>query len=426
MRLHNRLFIIAFLLMWLILGGLLYQFGGRDYWLWGGLLVAGLPAFLFARLITQWGIPATQNAEKLADKSEEQLNLSQGRQQQLEALLGALESGVLLVDAHGQVIRCNRAAEKLLKMAEKQLLGRTVAEVTRHHQLIELWQDCYASGEAGSLTLEFVRQKKPLFWQVSITPFSSASKHNYLLLIQDLTELRRLQIVRRDFVSNVSHELRTPLASVRAVVETLQDGALADPKTAHRFLGRAQVDLDTMTQTVEELQELARIESGQVPLQMEKLSITDLILPAVERFQPLAEREQVALSVDVSGKLPHLLADPNRISQVLTNLIHNSIKFTPSGGEIIIRAEKNKQMIELSVTDTGVGIPATDISRIFERFYKADRARSGGGTGLGLAIARHLVEAHGGKIWAKSKVGKGTVFTFSLPIDSAEDTELLG
>jgi two-component system phosphate regulon sensor histidine kinase PhoR len=243
------------------------------------------------------------------------------------------------------------------------------------------------------------------------------------LLIQDLSEVRHLQIVRRDFISNISHELRTPLASMKALVETLLDGAIEDPDMAIRFLSRANVEVDAMAQMVEELQELARIESGQVPLQLQSVTVSDLILPAFERMQTQAEGGQLGMVVNLPAKLPPVLADPARISQVLTNLISNAIKYTQPGGQISVRAKPHQNMVLIEVEDTGAGIPAKDLPRIFERFYKADRARTSGGTGLGLAIARHLVKVHGGEIWVKSKEKKGSTFYFTLPLAGVSSLE---
>ena len=176
------------------------------------------------------------------------------------------------------------------------------------------------------------------------------------------------------------------------------------------------IEIDTLTQLVQELLELSRIESGRVPLQLKSMTPHALLTPAIERMNLQAERGGLSLSLDCTLDLPEVKVDPERIEQVLVNLIHNAIKFTPPNGEIIVSAYQEGNKIGFKVKDSGVGIAPADLSRIFERFYKADRARSSGGTGLGLSIARHLVEAHGGRIWAESEVGKGSAFYFSIPI----------
>jgi two-component system phosphate regulon sensor histidine kinase PhoR len=223
-------------------------------------------------------------------------------------------------------------------------------------------------------------------------------------------------MVRQDFISNISHELRTPIASVKAIAETLNEGAIEDPSVAKDFLNKINAETDRLAQMVQELSELSRIESGEAPLQKRLFSIADAVEHAVDRLRPQADRAGLYTETNFVPNLPKVLADEDRIEQVLVNIIHNAIKFTPSGGKIVISTKRDNNNIMVSVTDTGIGIPADDLPRIFERFYKADKSRSGGGTGLGLAIARRIVEAHGGKIWAESVQGKGATFTFTLPV----------
>ena len=236
-----------------------------------------------------------------------------------------------------------------------------------------------------------------------------------------MTTQRKLETVRRDFVSNVSHELRTPLASLKALTETLQEGALNDPPAAQRFLSQMDDEIDNLTQMVQELLELSRIESGKVPLQKKLVDPLEVIEPAVQRMALQAQRSNLSLKIDCPEKLPQIDADSSRLQQVVVNLIHNAIKFTLPGGSIFVSALKGDKKIIFSIKDTGIGILPDDLNRIFERFYKADRARSGGGTGLGLSICRHLVEAHGGKIWAESRPGEGSTFSFSIPLADQQE-----
>lgn len=336
---------------------------------------------------------------------------------QFNTVLNTMADGVLITDSEGNVRLINPAATKLFDLPGESALTRSFAEVARHHQLIDLWQQCQSERREVTAAVEIGREQ---FLQVIVTPFDERGARGYLVILQDLTTVRHLQTVRRDFVSNISHELRTPLASLRVIIETLQDGAYDEPETAVRFLDRAASEIDVLTQMVEELLELSRIESGQVPLRLQETAVADLLLKPVDRLKPQAERGEIELILDLPGALPKVLADPERIHQVVTNLLHNAIKFTPAGGKITLQAYKDasENAVVISVHDTGIGIPKEDLGRIFERFYKSDRARtrSRGGTGLGLAISRHIVQVHNGRIWVTSKEHKGSSFYFTLPI----------
>ncbi len=354
---------------------------------------------------------------EMAEQLDERLTTLTQEQQLLTLVLNQMGDGLLFADSTGKVTLLNPAAARILNTQESVVIGRSVAEVVRHHELIDLWQRCRLSGREQSIAVEVGTD---LFLQAVITPFEDDDANGYLLILQDLTHIRHLQTIRRDFISNISHELRTPLASLRAVVETLQDGALDDPPAANRFLERAELEVDTLTQMVEELLELSRIESGQVPLKLARTAVPDLFFDPMERLQPQAERSQIEMVLNLPSGLPLVLADAARVQQVIANLLHNAIKFSSAGDKIMVCAElvNGETAVRFSVQDDGIGIPAADLPRIFERFYKSDRARtrSRGGTGLGLAIARHIVQAHNGRIWATSKEGKGSTFYFTLPV----------
>ena len=353
---------------------------------------------------------------QMGDQLRRQINNLADGNRRLNAVLDNMADGVLITNQMGQVSLMNAAARRLLKVSEadSEERGRSFAAIVRHHQLIELWQQARQSDEERVATLELSQQG--LFVQMTVTPLHTTEPNACLIILQDLTCIRQLETVRRDFISNISHELRTPLASLRALVETLRDTALDDPPATLRFLDRAETEVDSLTQMVQELLDLSSLESGRVPLRLQPVAVADILLPAIERFTPQAERAQIRLILDLPRGLPPILADPERIQQVVRNLIHNALKFTPAGGQITILATPHEDEVHISVQDTGIGISAQDLPRIFERFYKSDRSRQSGGTGLGLAIARHMVQAHGGRIWVKSKEHKGSTFTFTLPI----------
>jgi two-component system phosphate regulon sensor histidine kinase PhoR len=370
------------------------------------LSVTGLPE-------DENGLEDLSNAVKtLALTQQIRISSLDAKRAELAAVLDRMTDGVLIADAAGRVQFANPAAESLFEA--KNALGHTVAEVLRQHKLVEAWQRSRETGQPQEESVELSARRQ--FLQLVVLPDQQTG--GSLLLVQNLTRVRRLETVRRDFISNVSHELRTPLASLKALTETLRDGALEDPKAAHRFLGRIETEVDALTQMAQELLELTRIESGQVPLEFKAIPAASLLLSAADRMRAQAERAELVISLDVPQGITDVRADPSRLEQVLVNLIHNAVKFTRPGGEVVLSARTEGEVVRFAVRDTGVGIPVDDLERIFERFYKADRARSGSGTGLGLSIAMHIVEAHGGRIWAESEEGRGSTFYFTIPVAS--------
>ncbi|HEY4694181.1 MAG TPA: ATP-binding protein [Bellilinea sp.] len=355
----------------------------------------------------------SRSFEQVANQLNIRLEDFQEERGKLEAVLRHMTDAVLMIDSDGIVILANPAAELLFNTTVDQALGRSLIEVVRQYQLVELWRTSRESKKQQISTLETSPER--LFVQATATPLESSLPGSTLLVFQDLTRTRRLETVRRDFVSNVSHELRTPLASLKALTETLQEGALEDPPAARRFLQRMEDEIDNLTQMVRELLDLSRIESGRVPFDRRPVSPQFIITNAVERMRLQAERGGLTLQVEENAALPDVMADAERIEAVLVNLLHNAIKFTKPGGQIFVNSRLEDNQVIFSVRDTGQGINPQDQPRIFERFYKADQSRSGGGTGLGLSIARHTIEAHQGRIWLESVPGEGSTFSFSLP-----------
>ena len=312
--------------------------------------------------------------------------------------------------------------------------------------ILQLVQESVQTGSARSGEYEIARSGST--WRISVTPLehqprkrkihkseveggreleSDHAKSRYFAIaVEDLTELRRLERVRRDFIANISHELRTPLASVRLLVETLEEAIDTDPEKAQTFVEKIETEVQYLTDLVTELLELSRIESGNVPMAIEPVEAERLVREVMARMLPQAQRHRLDLHTEIEQGKTLVAADSKQIIRVLVNLVHNAIKYTPSGGTVIIgtalQAEGHAQ--SFFVRDTGVGIRPEDLPRIFERFYKVNRARSktdfigpgGGGSGLGLAIARHVIEAHAGRITAESTPGQGSTFTFTLPI----------
>ncbi len=330
------------------------------------------------------------------------------------SVLNNMNDGILVADQSGQVKLINNAAANLFSIEIHQAEKHSLVEVLRNHIIEGVWQNCMETQKFQTIDTEISPQHR--FIRCIATPLAPQLPGSVLLLFQDLTRIHQLEIIRQDFVSNVSHELRTPLASLKALVETLQDSALQDPTAANKFLERMDTEIDNLTQIVQELLELSKIESGRVPLEKRETTPNELLSKVAERMQLQVQRGKLDLIIDIQEKLPFIMVDINRMEQVLVNLVHNAIKFTLPGGKITLSAFQQNHEIIFSVEDTGIGIPPRDLERIFERFFKVDRARSEHGTGLGLSIARHLVEAHGGRIWAESVQTKGSSFFFSIPI----------
>ena len=341
---------------------------------------------------------------------------SQEARARLEAIFANLTDGVVIIDGEELVLGINGAALQMLGISVSSAIHQPFAEVVRDSDLIRLTKESMGRGETRSAQIEYARQGRA-FDAVAL-PVTGSEEHLGVVVIRDVTELRRLEQVRREFVANVSHELRTPLSSIRALVETLEAGAIDDPDVSTDFLSRIVGEVDRLTALVDELLDLARIESGRITLKLEAVAPSDLICGAVERFRTHVERARLSLVTEVPETLPLVLADRSRIEQVLLNLLHNATKFTPAGGTIWVRARASHGMIEIEVEDTGAGIPAADVPRVFERFFKLDRARRSEGTGLGLGIAKHIVQAHKGTISVRSEVDHGSTFTFSLPLAS--------
>jgi two-component system phosphate regulon sensor histidine kinase PhoR len=356
----------------------------------------------------------TQTFNDMAAQLNARLNELEAERSREAAVLSVMTDGVIIIDSENRVQQINPAAVVMFDVHSASILGRSLFEFVRQHQIDEILSRCRQTGASQSIALEVIARK--LYLQVTASPLGPYQPGNTLLLFQDLTRLRRLETIRQDFISNISHELRTPLASLKALTETLQESALEDPPAARRFLERMDTELDALSQMVEELLELSRIESGRVPLKFVAIPPHQLIDQAVERLTMQAERAGLTIEIACPEDLPPAKADPPRLVQVIVNLLHNAIKFSSSGGNIRISARVQKENLLFSVQDNGIGISSADLPRIFERFYKTDRARSGGGTGLGLAIARHLIEAHGGTIWVESLEGEGSTFFFTIPI----------
>ncbi|HSW58911.1 MAG TPA: ATP-binding protein [Dehalococcoidales bacterium] len=338
-------------------------------------------------------------------------NLSEEKNK-LSTVLYTLSDGVVMTNARRQVLLANPAAENLFGFKEKSALNKPLIEVTFSYETENILNQCLSTMQKQTIQMDTPNNK---FLRVYAIPLKTEKLTGAVMLFQDLTELRNLQTMRRQFIGNISHELKTPLAGIKAVVETLKEGAINDSAVAADFLNRADSEVDSLTQLVDELIELTRIETGEAKLIKEAHNLNEVIKDSVNRLATQAERKQIQISFSLSPDLPPVQIDRERIQQVISNIMHNAIKFTPGGGQISITTSLEEKYVITRIKDTGIGIAKEDIIHIFERFFKADRSRTQQGSGLGLAIAKHIVLAHNGRIWVESREGQGATFSFSLP-----------
>jgi two-component system phosphate regulon sensor histidine kinase PhoR len=343
--------------------------------------------------------------------------------EQLRAIFRSMVEGVVVLDAEQTILFANDAASQLLGYQVESSRGQKFWQVIRHRQLNEAVSGILASDEPHRCDVESAGpDRKALALQGSRLP--GDPHRGAVLVFHDITHLRKLETVRQDFVANVSHELKTPLTVIQATVETLLDGAIEDQEHNVRFLEQIRENADRLHRLVQDLLTLGRIESSQAPLELEAISLQSAIEECISRHEARAKSKGLRLIMSAGDPSVMTLADNEAIAEILDNLVDNALKYTPAGGVITLRCLANDEQAVLDIVDTGVGIPAKDLPRIFERFYRVDKARSRelGGTGLGLSIVKHLVQALGGRIAAASEVGRGSTFSVHLPL--AQETRI--
>lgn len=374
-----------------------------------GDLSARVPTFE-VREINGVGRAFNRMADRLAYVLERQDQTSL----RLGAVMDGMFDGVVLTDEEGLVLRMNPAAEEMLNTVEADAVGKPFVQASRDYEIARVLNKAFEGKENASDTVDHGIEHSSLLVRARVV--QGQQQKLGLVVLHDVTEVRRLETVRREFVANVSHELRTPLTSIRALAETLEAGAIDEREIALDFLGRIVVEIDRLNTLLEDLLDFARLEAGRTPLRLEYASVTHVVESGADRLREQIHRAGLTLTYDIEDDLPEIAMDVNRIEQVLINLIHNAIKFTPSGGLLTIRAWRVKNTVNIAIRDSGVGVPEAEQARLFERFYKSDKARRSEGTGLGLAIAQNIVRLHGGKIWVESTPGEGAEFAFSLPM----------
>ena len=334
-----------------------------------------------------------------------------------EAVLLSMYEGTMAVDKRSTIILMNEVLMRLFHV-DADPTGRKPLEVIRNIEIQEIIDQVFASRLSVASREITVHLEGDKTMQVFAAPVLRGEElDGAVLVFHDITELRQLENVRRDFVANVSHEIRTPLTSIKGYTETLLDGALEDKGNARDFLKIIGADADRLVQLVDDLLDLAKIESGNLALKLVTVPLAGVIDRIIAGLKKQAERRGVALRRELPENLPHVHVDEATIAQVFLNLLDNGIKYNREGGSVTVSARPEGEIVRVDVTDTGIGIPEEDLPRIFERFYRVDKARSRqlGGTGLGLAIVKHIIQAHGGEVSVRSELQKGSTFSFTLP-----------
>ena len=350
-----------------------------------------------------------------AERASRDRQLRQAEVEQV-TLLNSMIEGLLVLDEGGRVRLANEAFAELFRLKQT-LTGRTLMEVVRLHEIQEIYERTLVEGRVHGFELELPSLgNRFLQINAAVAMDTDGNRRGMVMVFHDVSRIRELEATRRDFVANVSHELRTPLSMIKGYVETLIDGAAGNPEVASKFLHTIEKHADRLTFLIEDLLTLSHLESGQFVINVQRTDLSEKVERVCEDLFNKAEAAGTVLVNEVSADV-WVRADSDRLEQVLSNLVDNAIKYGGAGRVKVGIGEGRPGMVEVTVTDTGPGIPEDAVERLFERFFRVDKARSRdqGGTGLGLAIVKHIVQVHGGEVWVGSVVGKGTTFHFTLP-----------
>ncbi len=357
-----------------------------------------------------------ESFNQLALSLRQRIREAEDEKLKLSAILENITEGILAVDGAQQVVAANAAMEMILGVPRQKIIGRSLLEAVLNHKVHSLMEEAFGSAGLVHAELEWAGPPARTLRASAVGIQDPASKVRGILVLGDVTQIRRLENTRRDFVANVSHELKTPLTSIKGFIETLLGGALNDRLKSEHFLRLMDEDTARLTRLIQDILNLSRLESGQAPLKCSALNVTVEAAQALEKMRTSFEEKKMTAENRMGPALPAVWADRDKLAQIFLNLLDNAVKFNPEGGHIVLSAEPFGERLKISISDTGPGIAATDLPRIFERFFRVDRARSRetGGTGLGLAIVKHLTEAHGGEAGCKSTLGRGATFFFTL------------
>jgi len=355
----------------------------------------------------------------MADSLQVQMERIKQNESQLQSVLAHMINGIVMIESDGRVVLMNRHAEEVLGLPSSELVGRHYSEAKQQYELSQMIQGALRSKEALREEVTFYYPEERLV-ELTLVPISDGEheRGGVLLVLQDVSAIRRLERMRSEFVANVSHELKTPIAAVKGFAETLLGGAVKDEETARSFLQIIFDESDRLNRLIGDILELSKIESRRVPLMFSPVELDSF----VSKTMTLLESEASLKGIELCSKIQpglYVEADEDRLRQIVMNLLANGINYTPDGGKVTLSIHSiNDDLLSIQISDTGIGIPKKDLPRIFERFYRVDKARSrsSGGTGLGLSIVKHLVELHKGTITVTSTTGVGTTFTIILPV----------
>ncbi|WP_103107096.1 two-component system histidine kinase PnpS [Brevibacillus reuszeri] len=354
----------------------------------------------------------------MASSLEQQMYEISENQQRLSGVLTNMTSGVIFISEQRRIMLVNPAVEKLLGTPGHEIVGKLHIEAGKSFGLSQYIDRCLDKSEKFRQEVHIYYPQERVL-DVNFAPYINfkGEARGVVVVLHDITEIRRLEKMRSDFVANVSHELRTPITSIKGFTETLLEGAMQDEETCRNFLQIISDESERLYRMIRDILDLSKIEQKRIPLQVSRIHLQDMISSAVAIMNDQAQRKELTITLPLPQPEIYLMTDRDCLQQIILNLLTNAIAYTPEGGAITIRTEKEDQIVKIQVIDTGIGIPEKDLTRIFERFYRVDKARSrdSGGTGLGLAIVKHLVDNLHGHIRVDSIEGKGTTFTVTIP-----------
>ncbi|MED2007792.1 ATP-binding protein [Brevibacillus borstelensis] len=356
----------------------------------------------------------------MASSLEQQMYEISENQQRLSGVLTNMTSGVIFISEQRRIMLVNPAVERLLGTSANDLIGKLHIEAGKSFGLSQYIDRCLDRGEKFRQEVHIYYPQERIL-EVNFAPYINfkGEAKGVVVVLHDFTEVRRLEKMRSDFVANVSHELRTPITSIKGFTETLLDGAMQDEETCRNFLQIISDESERLYRMIRDILDLSKIEQKRISLNLVQVNVQDLISSTVALLQDQAQRKQISITLPKAEPRITLTTDKDCLQQIILNLVTNAVVYTPEGGAITLELRQDSRHVQIQVTDTGIGIPEQDLPRIFERFYRVDKARSrdSGGTGLGLAIVKHLVESLHGQITVKSVEGKGSTFTVTLPIE---------